>query len=258
MYQEWAINRENGRLATLFTPPELIEQQIFRVYPPRAANWAAENGIPQPPTEYDTLPVGALRPDPDAIISQPVPLATVSQVITITGTVSGPDVTSYRLAYFQGLTPENLQLITETAVLPNAAAPLGLWDTSNLNGLYTLLLTVLRSDGSFAEAIVPVTIDNTPPEAEIIRPLPGQTNQPEAGELIIVARANDNIGVDHVAFYVDDAATFFATDDEAPYSVNWQIRGTGCHQFRAVAVDGAGNRGESTAVSVCITANSQN
>jgi membrane carboxypeptidase/penicillin-binding protein PbpC len=63
IYQEFAINRETGRLATLNTPPDLIEREVFRVYPEAAADWVRENEIEQPPDEYDTI-TGARRGPP--------------------------------------------------------------------------------------------------------------------------------------------------------------------------------------------------
>jgi len=41
LYQVFQVNRETGRLATVFTPPELIEEKIYLVTPPNAAEWAA-------------------------------------------------------------------------------------------------------------------------------------------------------------------------------------------------------------------------
>ena len=45
MYQTFRINRDTGTLATAATPPELVEEKVFIVYPERAADWARENEI---------------------------------------------------------------------------------------------------------------------------------------------------------------------------------------------------------------------
>ena len=55
MTREVAVNRETERLATILTPANLIERRVYTVYPLEAAAWAAEQGIPAPPTEYDTI-----------------------------------------------------------------------------------------------------------------------------------------------------------------------------------------------------------
>ena len=42
---------------------------------------------------------------------------------------------------------------------------LGVWDTTLVNdGLYMLLLTVVRADGTFDEVAIPVTVANAAPE----------------------------------------------------------------------------------------------
>jgi hypothetical protein len=55
IYQPFQINRETGLLATVYTPADLIEERVFQIYPPEAADWVREAGFPQPPTEYDTV-----------------------------------------------------------------------------------------------------------------------------------------------------------------------------------------------------------
>ncbi len=158
MYQEVGVNRENGRLATLYTPPELIERRIYQQFPDPLQEWAAENDIPQPPTEYDTL-----RPVRDvadtAVILSPQPLAVISSTIPISGTAQMEGFSSYRLAYFKGLLPDNLQTIS-ISTEPVAQSRLGEWDTTGLDGLYTLLLTVMGEDGRFAETSIQLTVEN--------------------------------------------------------------------------------------------------
>jgi hypothetical protein len=36
------INKLNGKLATPYTPPELIERRVYPVFPPVAQDWAKE------------------------------------------------------------------------------------------------------------------------------------------------------------------------------------------------------------------------
>ena len=36
------INRETGFLATIFTPPELVEERVYEILPPEAADWVRE------------------------------------------------------------------------------------------------------------------------------------------------------------------------------------------------------------------------
>ena len=159
IYQEFAINRETGRLATVYTPAELVENHIYKVYPETAAAWAETNGVEQPPTEYDTISLTGSG-GPNAQIISPQPLAVISGTVTIRGTARGADFAYYRLVYFPGLTPTTLQSIAENVTEARTNAPLATWDTSSLSGLYTILLTVVNEDGSFQEVTLPVTIEN--------------------------------------------------------------------------------------------------
>lgn len=54
-YVEVPIDRENRMLATRFTPPENVVNEVFLRLPENAAEWAAENGIEQVPTAYDPI-----------------------------------------------------------------------------------------------------------------------------------------------------------------------------------------------------------
>lgn len=254
MVQEFAINRETGRLATIYTPPELVETEQFIIYPETAADWVRENDIPQPPTEYDTLtelPNGGR--DRDVVILSPQNFDFIKEQITITGTVRSDDFAFYRLAYFEGLQPDNLQTIVDSVAETRENEPLATWDVSELNGLHTLLLTVFRNDGSFSEVTTHVTIDNTPPEATIVFPLPNQQIFTDEEWVIIQAQASDDLSIDRVEFYADSAAVPFAISTVPPFTERWTIPGPGCHTFSVKVFDAAGNvGGEETAVSVCL------
>ncbi len=251
IYQEFAINRQTGRLATIYTPPELVEREIFKIYPPEAADWVRENEIEQPPTEYDTLNV----PPPNngnAIVAEPVAFAYVKEQMVISGTARSDNFAFYRLAFFEGLQPTDLQTIADNVTTPIEKGVLGVWDVQELNGLYTLLLTVVRQDGTFDEVSVPVTVDNTPPTAEILFPLPNQQIFTDEESVIIQAQARDDLSIARVEFYADNAGVPFAISTVPPFSEKWTIRGAGCHAFHVVAVDAAGNEGVGTAVSICL------
>src|SRR5690606_29614072 len=56
VYQLFRINRETGLQATVYTPPELVEEKVFMVLPPEAADWVREAGIPQPPDSTTASP----------------------------------------------------------------------------------------------------------------------------------------------------------------------------------------------------------
>ena len=135
---------------------------------------------------------------------------------------------------------------------PKENEVLGVWDASQLSGLYTLLLTVVRTDGSFAETSVHVTVDNQPPTAEILFPLPNQQIFTDEEWVLVQAQVTDDLSVDRVEFYADGAEVPFAISTVPPFTEKWTIPGPGCHTFKVVAFDAAGNRGEATAVRVCL------
>ncbi|MCI0394743.1 MAG: transglycosylase domain-containing protein [Chloroflexi bacterium] len=251
LYQEFRINRETGRLATISTPPELIETKTYIIYPEQAADWVRENEIEQPPTEYDTITTPDGR-EGNAAITSPQPFAFVGDQIEIVGSAGGDNFAYYRLAFFRGLTPADLQSIVEQETAPKRNEALGVWDVSNLNGLYTLLLTVVRQDGSFDEVSLPVTVDNTPPTAEILFPLQDQSIFTDEEWVIVQAQAGDDLSIDRVEFYADGAGVPFAISTVPPFTEKWRIPGPGCHVFKVIAFDAAGNEAESAAVSVCL------
>ena len=84
VHQVFRVNRENGKLATVYTPPELVEERIYVIYPPVANDWVRENDIPQPPTEYDDSTGPAVNLGPVAIIS-PRPYEYVKGGVVISG-----------------------------------------------------------------------------------------------------------------------------------------------------------------------------
>ena len=163
MTREVAVNRETGRLATYFTPPALVERRVFTVYPPEAAVWAAEAGVPAPPAEYDTIRRVPTRQG-DAAMTAPEPWSTGSGQWPVVGSAGGEGFAYYRLAYFPGLLPDKLELIVERGETAVSGGELGVWDTGALaDGLYTLLLTVVHNDGTFDEVAIPVLVGVSQP-----------------------------------------------------------------------------------------------
>jgi hypothetical protein len=119
-----------------------------------------------------------------------------------------------------------------------------------------VLLTIVHDDGTFEEVSVPVTIDNSPPEAEILFPIPEQIIFEDDEWIIVQARVEDDTSVDKVQFYVDNAGVPFAISTVPPFTEKWTIPGPGCHTFKVVAYDAAGNEATSDSVQACIVENS--
>lgn len=236
LYRRFQINRETGRLATVFTPPELVEERVFLVVPPQAEEWARSAGLPLPPTEYDL--VQQPPPNPNAQISRPLPFSVVGGVVELIGTAGGADFASYSLQVGQGINPTAWVAIQESTDQPVENALLARWDTRGLEGLYVVRLLVVRRDQRVETSLLQVTVDNTPPQVRIPYPLEGQvfTDQPT---ITLQAEVSDNIGLQRVEWRLDERAIGEAR--QPPYALVWDAR-RGEHRLEVLAVDLAGNQ----------------
>jgi membrane carboxypeptidase/penicillin-binding protein PbpC len=156
LYQNFEIDRETGLLATVFTPPELVESHAYLVVPDEAKIWAVNAGIPVPPTEYDAIQAPSFQAG--AHITSPLLFAKVNGMVQIRGSASGADFTSYRLEFGQGLNPQTWTQIGTDSTTPVNEDMLGSWDTSGLRGLYILRLLVVRADRRVEQAVVAVMV----------------------------------------------------------------------------------------------------
>lgn len=249
LYQPFPINRETGKLATLFTPPELVDERVFFVPPAEAEAWARQAGIEAPPTDYDTY---APPPsDPDVLVSSPAAFDEVRGEIPIRGTAAGDGFDVYRLRYGQGLNPRAWVQVGADGERPLREATLGRWDTGGLDGLFTLQLMVVRDDGTVKTAYIPVTVDNTPPEIRLVLPTPGSRfTWPDSREILIQAEVSDASGIVQVEFQVDGRTV--GTSASEPWSFRWPLGLAGDHKVSARAVDRAGNVTDSETIQVVV------
>ena len=242
LFQTFQINTETGLLATIFTPPELVVKHNYMLVPPEARLWARAAGIAIPPTAYDTFQEPAVQPD--VHISSPAMFADGRARLQIRGSAAGANFDSYRLEYGQGLYPSGWVQIGADNKSPVKEGLLGEWDTTALNGLYSLRLMVVRSNQRVDQAVVQVTLDNTPPQVAITYPQAGQTlNAGQEPQVALQAQASDAF-LTKVDFYIDDVLV--GESKVAPYGVVWTAK-TGEHILKVVATDQAGNTTETQA-----------
>lgn len=155
MYRKYAINRETGLLATVFTLPQLVEERVYLVVPSDARSWAESAGLGIPPSTYDVIQAPQLNPD--VSISSPELFSEVNGSVRVTGTAAGADFASYRVLIGQGLNPQEwIQVGEGTAPITNDL--LAEWDTNGLSGLYAVQLQVIRTDQRVDTAIIQVTV----------------------------------------------------------------------------------------------------
>ncbi len=237
-----AVNQQTGLLATSDTPNYLRREQVYFLPPLIAEEWWVSNNLPLPPQEYDTLGV------PEALSSVqiflPQNFSYVGGVVDIRGTMDVERLESYQLRYGQGVLPENWFGIGGVQTSFEPGTSLGNWDTTGLaDDFYTLELSVRFIDGTPETAFVQVTVDNTPPEVTLLTGTNGDEvlyRWPAQSRIPIVADVSDNYRVVRVEFYHNGA--LIGTDEEWPYSFDYEITGAGDETFRAVAFDDVGNQ----------------
>lgn len=155
MYRKYAVNRETGLLATVFTLPQLVEDRVYLVVPPDARSWADSAGLEIPPATYDVIQPPQVNPNVN--ITSPELFTEVNGVVNIAGTADGENFASYRVLVGQGLNPQEWIQVTE-GNQPVTNDVLAEWDTSGLSGLYAIQLQVVRSDQRVETAIIQVTV----------------------------------------------------------------------------------------------------
>jgi membrane peptidoglycan carboxypeptidase len=241
LFQVVQINRETGRLATIFTPLEMIEQQTYMVIPPEAQAWAQDAGILQPPVDYDSL--RAPQSSPSANITAPAVFSDVKGTVIIRGTAAGEGFESYQLQIGEGLNPSTWLQIGETTTRSVQNGILGRWDTRELDGLYALRLLVVYADRQVETAVIQVTVDNRSPQVQIIYPEAGQQFiYPGKRNINMQVDVQENIKINRVEWYID--GKLVGETRQVPHILPWS--GTlGQHILNVRAFDLAGNVGES-------------
>ncbi|MEE9513836.1 MAG: penicillin-binding protein, partial [Anaerolineales bacterium] len=243
LYQPYLVNKETGKLATLNTPIDLVEERIYLVPPPEASEWAQMIGLERPPQEYDTLTDLAYQ-DPDVRIITPASFSFLRKEIVVRGYAIPADFDYYRLQYGSGLNPTRWVQIGDDSSKRVRGGTLARWKTEGLNGLYTLQLVVVDENGHIATHAIHITVDNQHPDVEMLLPeldqvLRGTSTQ----EMVIDVDVTDNFGVERVEFYVDGNKV--ETVITPPYSIRWRMRNVGEHEVYIRAIDLAGNVAES-------------
>lgn len=239
LYQVIRINRATGLLATVDTPPELVDERVYLIIPPDAAQWAALAGLPTPPEDYDVLLAGTGTRS-DLHFSAPSPFAYVSGQVSLRGTVGGEDLAYYRLRVGKGLNPTSWIQIGTDQTTPVQDGALGTWDTSDLNGLHVVQLLRIDHEQRVDTVSLQLTVDNQPPVISILYPQADQAIRHTAGGPInFRVDASDDIGIASVDYYLDDR--LLGTSRQAPHAYPWQAR-LGSHTLRVEAFDLAGNQ----------------
>ncbi len=255
IHQVFMVNRETGKLATIYTPPELMEERVYMVLPPEAQDWI--NSLPEerkaniPPTEYDTI-YGPNQAQAEVSVISPTAYSYVKGVVPITGNARGGNFAFFRLVYGKGLNPTEWMQIGPDHGNQVDNNVLEFFDTTGLeDGLYTLQLQAIGQDQGVRQATMQFTIDNTPPKVDLTYPTEGSEYTYGVDEWVnINAEVNDNYAVARVDFFKGDEEEPFKFRTIAPFNVNWTLGGPGEYKFRVIVYDAAGNKTETEPVKI--------
>ena len=270
VHQTLSVNRETGRLCTVHTPPELCEEHVYEVYPPEAADWIAsldeDRRPPVPPTEYDTI-YGPSRNDADVAVISPGPYSYIGGTVPITGNAKGGDFAYYRVLFGEGMNPsEWIQIGPEHGNQVDHNL-IEFWDTSALDGLYSLRVSVVDHSTALREATIQVTVDNISPTLDLTYPYDGSAYEAGYDEWANVNAEVQDYSIARVEFYEypggkendpPEGLQPFAVRTVAPFNVNWPIGAMGRHTFYIIAVDAAGNASTSDRVSIWVVPREEN
>jgi membrane peptidoglycan carboxypeptidase len=261
LYQASLIDKETGQLATADTPADRVEEKVFEIYPPEAADYVREANIPQPPNTFDTN----YGPSPDSFgdvaIIQPGSYSYIHGITPIIGNTRGGDFNHYRLDFGKGLNPTEWQQIGPDHTEQIDKGPIENFDATPLDGLYSLRLTVFRNNGDTQTSIVPVTVDNVTPTIKLIYPNDGDYySYPQDEWVSLQFDVKDNVAIDRVEIFVDDKPDPWSVRKAPPFGDKWKLDSgekLGTHTFFARVYDKAGNMAESNKVKVSIGAKKQ-
>lgn len=241
-WQTVEVNNQTGQLATVNTPPESRSEVLYFVPPQEAREWWEANNQPLPPTDYDNVSV----PQVFELVhlTRPQFFDYVGGVVEVYADINTSSMAYYQLQYGQGLSPSAWFDIGGQQTAFDPAAPIAAWDTSGLDGLYSLRLIMVLNDNSRTSDSLQITVDNVAPtvnlqsvEAGKVYRFPGDT------VVALQADARDNLVIDRVEFYQN--GVFLGADETSPYGFEWRIEGTGTQTFTAFAFDAVGNQANS-------------
>lgn len=177
-----------------------------------------------------------------ARILSPESNAYIKGSVNVLGMASGWDFSGYVL---QALQSGSLVSTIKSSTSTIESGTLGTWNTTALNGEYTIRLKVLGSGSSSEETNVAVYVDNTTPEATITSPLSAATIE---GSVQILGTAQDQYFAKYLLEYgVGTSPSSYVEIKESYLAVNnsvlatWETAGlSGDYILRLTVYDLAG------------------
>lgn len=240
LYELVKVNRETGQRATVFTDPTLIEEQLFMNVPDYAREWAVASGLAVAPTGYDAIPFA--EANPDVAITSPVLFGAVSGTVDILGSADTASFSSFSVQVGEGINPNTWVQVGGSTLAGVQTGKLAEWDTTGLEGLYAVRLTVVDANQGVQTAVIQVTVDNTPPSVKITYPAADQVVAPVRGSVTLSAEIEESIGLASVEWWLDGVKV--ASQQTGPF-VFIMDASEGEHRLEVRSMDTAGNRASS-------------
>jgi hypothetical protein len=175
---------------------------------------------------------------PTIVISNPSDGETVSGTISILATAI--DETAMSRVEF---------LINGNMELSDSSSPYAYeWNSTNAGEDQDHIITAIAFDASNNSASTQITIfvnndDNVFPTGTLLSPTDGQTL---SGTVSIEVSAEDNVGVQAVEFFINDASV--GTDSSSPYSFNWDTTPENEDAFHVIRVSVTDLSGNTTGI----------
>lgn len=242
------VNACNNTLAVPSSRPDCVTRQDFFDYPDELLEWALSNGAALPPSQYDSADNTSVL-SPVAIL-EPQFLKQISGTIEIRGNARDNNLDYFRLDIGQGNAPDTWRQIGTLHQEGGGSIVLETWDTTTVpDGLYTIRLTLVRSDNTSEPAFRQVIVDNTRPTIRLLSPQANASYSADSDVFLeLNAEPADNQQVDFVEFYLDGELLGRATDGR--YTLRWEIDRQGSVVFWATVYDKAGNQAESDHITI--------
>jgi membrane peptidoglycan carboxypeptidase len=146
---------------------------------PEGNAWAQQRNIQLPLAQPPTASCDPNELRPTVIISNPAQDATVTNILTLYGTINMPNFHHYEIRYGATHAPATFSdpLIVQNTQWPQPDSPLGQFDTRVLqNGPYTLRLVVFDTQGRSLTRDVRINVGNAAPTP--LPPTPAPTITP--------------------------------------------------------------------------------
>jgi membrane peptidoglycan carboxypeptidase len=246
LYHKLMVNAETNQLATVFTPPDMVQEKIYLDIPAEYQAWAKQAGLDLAPTSYDVLQDTTVIPA--VHITSPEMFSYVHGKVEISGSASANTFASYQVQIGQGLNPATWQQIGAGNSQPVIEGPLAEWDTTGLNGLYVIRLQVVDKQSVLRTAMMQVTVDNTPPEINLRYPLDGASlDSASTPDIFVKADVTDAVEVKRVEMDIDGRTV--ASLETGPFYTNWKAV-PGDHVIQVKAWDGVGNESQSAEIHI--------